>query len=147
MNRIGSKKSNAISNEDRPSEANSKEPQQLREPTLRESVPRRVIRSRHNQTRPLQDHSRVSTSPRSFGPDELVSYNSSSTESTANTEPADQPEARATHAPLTDDSLKLWAKHIFRCGFETTFGVLLGRYGCPFVYVAPAIIQGHESRY
>jgi hypothetical protein len=29
----------------------------------------------------------------------------------------------------------LWAKHIFRCGFETTFGVLLGRYGCPFVYV------------
>lgn len=41
-----------------------------------------------------------------------------------------------SHSPLSqppEDLLMLLAKSVFRQGFETTFGALLGRYGCPFV--------------
>lgn len=33
------------------------------------------------------------------------------------------------------DVLAHWSEHIFHHGFETIFGLLVGRNGCPFVYV------------
>jgi hypothetical protein len=137
MKHVGNQRPNVARSEDSPSTPNSSEAQQLCDPTLRHLVSARVMRKRHSQTRRPQEHPIVSNSPRSVGADEHMLSTSSSTESTTNTELADHPEARAAHSGLTSDTLKLWAKHILRCGFEKTFGVLLGRYGCPFVYVQP----------
>jgi hypothetical protein len=35
---------------------------------------------------------------------------------------------------VSDDFLKRWCDTVFSQGFEASFGLTLGRYGCPFVY-------------
>lgn len=40
-----------------------------------------------------------------------------------------------SQAEFVDGLLKQWSDQIFQYGFETIFGLLVGRNGCPFVYV------------
>jgi hypothetical protein len=42
-----------------------------------------------------------------------------------------------TRAALpSQDMLRRWCNDIFRSGFETTFGLLAGTHGCPFMYAS-----------
>ncbi|KAK7186871.1 3-hydroxybutyryl-dehydrogenase [Paraphaeosphaeria sporulosa] len=49
------------------------------------------------------------------------------------TDTEDHLAARPPHLGLPGEALTSWAERIFQYGFETSFGLLLGRYGCPFV--------------
>lgn len=56
-----------------------------------------------------------------------------STRSGTHTEDGDQAEAQFVTSGLADNAFAIRAQHLFRHGFESTFGALLGRYSCPYV--------------
>ncbi|KAF2450846.1 hypothetical protein P171DRAFT_427131 [Karstenula rhodostoma CBS 690.94] len=130
MKQARSRGCNNLRNETRSSHAGPLEHEDAGEPLPPRPVSTREGRSRNRGISPECPASHTSTPGVDEGQTQASTLSSTGS---GRTDIADRSEAQSPHPKQPEEVLTLWAKCVFQYGFEANFGLLLGRYGCPFV--------------
>lgn len=132
MEKARSKRCNALRNETHSSHASPLEGGYVGELPPSRPPPTCMAQERRTRNRHSLEYVVAQTSTPSGDDSQVHDSTLSSTES-GGTDSADHSDAQSPRYSPPEEALTLWARRTYQHGFEASSGLLLGRYGCPYV--------------